>query len=156
MLYPLPTKVFLPLFLLANSLGKLSWSQNYLLLCHLTELHTVVASIHQTPTVSVYLISLWRTKGKTEIPEHRTRCLGTSLPSTSINLPTAYRTLITLVFFQTLGHIKVFPISGNWHIFFPLYGMFLPSIFVMLASSLAFMLLHKCHLLKFYIHSLSN
>lgn len=146
---PSPCKVFLPLFLLANSLGKLSWSQNS---APLTELHTVVAFITLQLSLCT-LISLWRTKGKTEIPEHRTRCLGTSLPSTSINLPIAHHAQVTLVFFQTLGHIISY--LRELAILYPLHGMFLPSIFAMLASSLAFMLLYKCHLLKFCIHNLS-
>lgn len=78
-------------------------SEPCLLLCHLTELHTVVTLITLQLSLCI-LISLLRTKGKTEIPEHRTRCLHTSLPSTSINLPIAHRTLVTLAFFQTLGH----------------------------------------------------
>lgn len=79
-------------------------SEPCLLFSHLTELHTIVAFITLQLSLCI-LISLWRTKGKTEIPEHRPRCLHTSLPSTPINLPIAHHTLVTLTFFQTLGPI---------------------------------------------------
>ena len=60
---------------------------------------------------------------------------------------------VTLIFFQILGHMKLFPIWENWHIFFSLHIMFLPSIPTMLTSFLAFMPLHICHL-KFFISTL--